>query len=73
MDSRLKKVKEANLAFFDKTYFLESKEVDAMIEEYGVEDVYQLRDELDAVGCASVSMLSHDGENTFADGYLFFF
>lgn len=44
-----------------------------MIEEYGVEDVYQLRDELDAIGCASVSMMGHDGENTFADGYLFFF
>ena len=73
MDSRLKKVKEANLAFCDKTYFLESKEVDAMIEEYGVEDVYQLRDKLDAVGCASVSMMGRDGENTFADGYLFFF
>lgn len=73
MDSRLKKVKEANLAFHDKTYFLESKDIDVMIKEYGVEDVHQLRDELDAIGCASVSMLGHDDENTFADGYLFFF
>jgi hypothetical protein len=73
MDSRLKPVKEATLTFDERTFFLESNDVEAMIKEYGVEDVYQLRDELDAIGCASISMLGHDGENTFADGYLFFF
>jgi hypothetical protein len=73
MDSRLKPVKEATLTFGERTFFLESNDVEAMIKEYGVEDVYQLRDELDAIGCASISMLGHDGENTFADGYLFFF
>ena len=73
MDSRLKKVKKANITFYDETYFLRAEDVDEMLEEYGVENAYQLCVELDAVGCVSVSISSRTGVSDGIDGYLFFF
>ena len=72
MDSRLKKVKKANITFYDETYFLSAEDVDEMLEEYGVENAYQLCVELDAIGCVSVS-ISRNGISDGIDGYLFFF
>ena len=73
MDNRLKKVKKANITFYDETYFLNAEDVDAMLEEYGVENAYQLCVELDAIGCVSVSISSRTGMSDGIDGYLFFF
>ena len=73
MDSRLKKVKKANITFYDETYFLRAEDVDEMLEEYGVENAYQLCVELDAIGCVSVSISSRTGMSDGIDGYLFFF
>lgn len=73
IDSRLKKVKKANIAFYDETYFLSADDVDEMLEEYGVENAYQLCVELDAVGCVNVSISSRSSMSDGIDGYLFFF
>ena len=66
-------IKTANVTFSSKVQFISDAEVKETMDNWGLETVDQLAEELDAVGYTSVRLHEENGIKCEKEGYLFFY
>lgn len=66
-------IKNAKLSFTSKVKFFTDKDIKETMDEWGLESVDQVMEELDAVGFVSVHLEEKDGNPCDEEGYLFIF
>lgn len=66
-------ISSAKLSFNGTVKFYTEAEISETMEEWGLESVDQVMEELDAVGFVSVHLEEKDGNPCDEEGYLFIF